>query len=175
MAGRPEKQPGVFKTQANRVGNVQFVVPDLVEGTLREAFHFYNRLAYPFARAVFMMFLVTEVHPFDDGNGRLARVMMNAELFTAHEQRIIIPQVYRNNYLMGLRALTVNQRPDALIRMLDFAQRYTRSIDFSTFETARTMLEETNAFTDPVEADNSGLRLVLPDATAVPTSDAPMS
>jgi Fic family protein len=27
-----------------------------------------------------MMFLVCEVHPFDDANGRLARVMMNAEL-----------------------------------------------------------------------------------------------
>ena len=27
-----------------------------------------------------MMFLVSEVHPFVDGNGRIARIMMNAEL-----------------------------------------------------------------------------------------------
>ena len=27
-----------------------------------------------------MQFLISEVHPFDDGNGRLSRIMMNAEL-----------------------------------------------------------------------------------------------
>jgi len=162
MEGRPDRHPGVFKRETNRVGNVQFVAPTLVEGTLREGFNVYRRLAAPFARAVFQTFLVSEVHPFDDGNGRIARVMMNAELVTASEQRIIVPQVYRNNYLMSLRALTVNGRADALIRTLDFAQRYTGSIDYSTFEVARAMLEETNAFGDPVEADATGARLVLP-------------
>ena len=163
MGGRPARMPGVFKHEPNRVGAVQFVAPTLVEGTLREGFKFYNRLTYPFPRAIFQMFLVAEVHPFSDGNGRIARVMMNAELVAAHEQRIIIPQVYRNNYLMGLRALTVQNRVDALIRTLDFAQRYTAAIDFATFEAAREMLAATNAFHDPVEADAAGVRLVLPD------------
>ncbi|HTP26596.1 MAG TPA: hypothetical protein VMK12_13205, partial [Anaeromyxobacteraceae bacterium] len=44
LEGRPEKHPGAFKTEANRVGNVQFVVPTLVEGTLREGFGIYRRL-----------------------------------------------------------------------------------------------------------------------------------
>ncbi|HKI92199.1 MAG TPA: Fic family protein [Gaiellaceae bacterium] len=162
LEGRPEKHPGVFKAEANRVGNVQFVAPTLVEGTLREGFGFYRRLTSPFARAVFQMFLVSEVHPFDDGNGRIARVMMNAELVAAAEQRIIIPQIYRNNYLMGLRALTVNRRAEALAATLDFAQRYTAAIDYSSFEGARAMLEQTNAFRDPAEADAAGVRLVLP-------------
>jgi Fic family protein len=134
-----------------------------VEGTLQEAFDIYQRLISPFARAVFQMFLVSEVHPFDDGNGRIARVMMNAELVSAAEQRIIIPQVYRNNYLMGLRALSVNRRADALIATLDFAQRYTAAIDYSSFEGARVTLERTNAFRDPAEADTAGMRLLLPE------------
>ena len=163
LEGRPEKHPGVLKVASNRVGAVEFVAPTLVEGTLHEGFGFYRRLASPLARAVFQMFLVSEVHPFDDGNGRIARVMMNAELVAADEQRIIIPQISRNNYLMALRALTVNRRPDALIRTLDFAQRYTASLDYSTFEHAREMLEGTNAFRDPSEADGSGVRLTLPD------------
>ena len=33
------------------------------------------------------MFLISEVHPFDDGNGRIARVMMNAELVSAADVR----------------------------------------------------------------------------------------
>ena len=151
------------ESQTNRVGNVEFVAPTLVEGTLRRGFSFYRRLTSPFARAVFHMFVVSEVHPFEDGNGRIARVMMNAELVAAAEQRIIIPQVYRNDYLMALRALTVNERADALISTLDFAQRYTASLDYSDFERARAMLEQTNAFRDPAEADASGMRLTLPE------------
>ncbi|WP_286145042.1 Fic family protein [Bacteroides caecimuris] len=49
----------------------------------------------PFARAIFMMFMISEVHPFNDGNGRIARVMMNAELVRADQSRIIIPTVFR--------------------------------------------------------------------------------
>ena len=29
------------------------------------------------------MFMMSEVHPFDDGNGRLAHLMMHAELVSA--------------------------------------------------------------------------------------------
>jgi len=50
-------------------------------------------LETPFQRAVFMMFMVTEIHPFTDGNGRTARLMMNAELSVTGEWRIIIPTV----------------------------------------------------------------------------------
>jgi Fic/DOC family protein len=164
MEGRPEKMPGIFKQSPNRVGNIQFVAPSLVEGTLRAAYDFYERLTWPFARAAYLMFVVTEVHPFDDGNGRIARVMMNAELSAASEHRIIIPQVYRNNYLMALRALPVNGRSEPLVRMLDFAQRYTSLIDFSDFERARAALEATNAFNDPADADVAGVRLMLPEA-----------
>jgi hypothetical protein len=39
-----------------------------------------HALDHPFKRAAFMLFLISEVHPFIDGNGRVARVMMNAEL-----------------------------------------------------------------------------------------------
>ena len=162
MEGREDKHPGAFKSKPNRVGDIDFVAPTLVEGTLREGFDYYRRLTYPFARAVFQTFLVSEVHPFDDGNGRIARVMMNAELVAASEMRIMIPQVYRNNYLTALRALTANSRPDALVRTLDFAQRYTGAIDFSEFERAQQMLEVTHAFADPVAADAAGIRLMLP-------------
>jgi hypothetical protein len=83
-----------------------------------------------------MMFLVTEVHPFMDGNGRTARLMMNAELVSAGESRIIVPAVYLNNYLVALKALSQKGITGALPRMLDFAQRYTAAVDFSKLERA---------------------------------------
>ncbi len=67
MEGRPDKNPGTFKTQENRAGNTIFVVPDMVLGTLEKGFEFVQALGDPFQRAIFMMFLVSEVHPFADG------------------------------------------------------------------------------------------------------------
>jgi Fic family protein len=162
MAGRPEKRPGEFKNQANRAGSTLFVAPRLVRGTVLAAFERYAQLEGPFVRAAFMMFLVSEVHPFDDGNGRIARLMMNAELVTADEARIVIPTVYRNNYVMALKGLTQNGNARSYTSMLDFAQRYTTQLDCTSLETAQTVLTETNAFTDPTEADARGIRLVLP-------------
>ena len=164
LEGRPEKSPGEFKRRANRAGSTEFVAPDLVEGTLARGFEVLSALADPFSRAVFVMFLVAEVHPFDDGNGRVARVMMNAELHAAGEHRIIIPPVFRDEYLSSLRALTHNARPDALVRVLDFAQRYTAQVDFSSLEAGRRVLERTHAFMDPRDAADRGIRLLLPSA-----------
>jgi hypothetical protein len=86
MQARPDKSPGQYKAEANRAGGTYFVAPELVRGTLTEGFKIYRSLATPFQRAVFMMFLVAEVHPFADGNGRVARIMMNAELVAAGER-----------------------------------------------------------------------------------------
>ena len=162
MEQRPEKLPGQFKAKGNRAGSSFFVEPELVIGTLEKGFEFYAALETPFSRAVFMMFLISEVHPFADGNGRAARIMMNAELVAGGEQKIIIPIIYRNNYLTALKALTHSSTPAPLIRTLDFAQRYTSAIDWRDFDTARKMLDDTHAFMDSTEAESQGVRLVLP-------------
>lgn len=55
-------------------------------------------LSHALARAIMMMFVVTEVHPFIDGNGRTARLAMNCMLSAGERSRIIIPTVYREDY-----------------------------------------------------------------------------
>jgi hypothetical protein len=162
MEGRPEQGPGRFKTEANRAGSTFFVALELVEGTLAKGFEIYRGLAAPLHRAIFMMFLVSEVHPYADGNGRVARVMMNAELVASGESRIVVPTVYRNNYLMALKALSQNGITGALVRMLDCAQRYTAAVDFAELKRARRILERTHAFDDSNEADARGISLILP-------------
>ena len=46
--------------------------------------------------------------------------------------------------------------------MLRFAQRYTARIDFSTRPVAEDLLTQTHAFRDPRDAEDRGIRLVLP-------------
>ena len=162
MAARPDKQPGQYKTQQNRAGSTEFVAPDLVRGTLDQGFKALLSLTTPFQRAVFMMFVVAEVHPFSDGNGRLARIMMNAELVSGGEQRIIIPTIYRANYLAALKAISNRTSAEPLIRTLDFAQRFTRAIDWRNFAQSEAELREANTFMDSTEADERGIRLRLP-------------
>lgn len=162
MQGRPAMHPGEFKTEPNRAGSTFFVAPELVEGTLRQGFKWLQALRTPFQRAVFMMFLIAEVHPFADGNGRAARIMMNAELINANEARIIIPTIFRNNYLTALKALTHNGQAEPLIRTLDFAQKYTAHIDWHAFKKAKQILTKTHAFEDPNQAELLGIHLVVP-------------
>jgi len=162
MAARPDHRPGAFKERANRAGGTDFVAPDLVEGTLREGFAYASDLVDPFQRAVYVMFLVADVHPFVDGNGRTARIMMNAELVARGEVPIIVPTVYRLNYLSALRAVTHNEQFHALYAALAFARRYTARVDFTNRATSEGDLERSNAFRDPEEAEQVGVRLVLP-------------
>ena len=162
LESRPDKRPGVFKQLENRAGPTVFVPPDLVIGTLAQGFDLCRSLETQFQRAVFMMFLIAEVHPFADGNGRAARIMMNSELVTAGEERIVVPAVYRANYLSALKALSQTGRPEPLIRMLDYAQKWTAAIDWHSVEETRRELDACNAFLDSAVAEEEGRRLRMP-------------
>ena len=164
MEGRTEKSPGEFKELPNQAGGFIFVAPEDVLGTLTEGFKIYQRISEPLHRAIFMMFLVSEVHPFVDGNGRVARVMMNAELAAIQQVRVLIPIVYRSNYISALRALSANAWPESIIRTLAFAQRYVAAVPWDNMEQARSVLARTNAFVRPEEGDDKGIRLRIPDA-----------
>ena len=164
MEGRPDKSPGVFKRAGNRAGQTVFVAPEDVEGTLSRGFELAASLEAPLARAIYIMFLVSEVHPFADGNGRVARVMMNAELVAAGEERILIPTIFRSNYLSTLKALSISQHPRPLIRTLDFAQKWVAAVPWNELVATQAVLDQCNAFVDPVEADDAGVRLRLPEA-----------
>jgi len=163
MSSRPNVVPGKFKEKSNRAGSTFFVQPELVLGTLKVGFDIYKTIDVPFHRAVFMHFLISEVHPFNDGNGRLSRVMMNAELVSKGEERIIIPSVYRGNYLSALSALSNHDIPDPIIRTLDFAQKYVAMMPWEDFNQVLELLKRTNAFTDSAKAEIEGIRLKLPE------------
>lgn len=152
MQGRPDKRPGEFKEVANQAGQTLFVDPTLVQGTLRRGFEMARGLQTAFARAVFLMFVVSEVHPFDDGNGRLARAVCNAELVSHQERRLIIPTVFRVEYVDALRSLSREGRPRTLARMADQAHEFTFDIDFTDLDSARSRLKAWNAFDTDIDS-----------------------
>ncbi len=163
MSGRPDKHPGNWKTHSNRVGDYEFVAPDLVEGTLLKGFERVAELPEGLARALYAMIVVTEVHPFEDGNGRVARVMMNAELSAVGAARIVIPSVYRNEYLSGLRRISINDGdPTAFVRVMAHAWRWTAAMPWNDTAATEGHLIATNALLDSTDAEIAGKQLELP-------------
>lgn len=146
LRARRTKGPGQFKDRNNRAGETEFVDWELVAGTLKKGYQWYYLLQDSFAKAAYMMFLIAEVHPFLDGNGRIARVMMNAELTAAGLSKIIIPNVYRIDYLDAIRKLTRRQEPDAYIRMLNRAYEFSATIHGDDLDEMEEYLRKCNAF-----------------------------
>ncbi len=148
MRAHEDKNPGAFKTKENRAGDVKFVAPGLVEGTLKRGYEFFPSLDPGFPRATYLKFLIAEIHPFADGNGRISRIVLNRELYKDRQCPIIIPTVYRPDYMGAVKKLTKSNDPAAFVRMLARAQEFTARINFETFESAHEQLRHYKAFSD---------------------------
>ena len=149
LGARREMNPGLFKDRNNVAGQTLFVDKNLVRGTLAKGYDLYQALNHPFKKAAFMMFLISEVHPFLDGNGRIARIMMNADLVSSGQAKIIIPTVYRDDYLGVLRKLTRQSETDPYIRMMLRAYDFSITVTGDKVNGMQQYLEKCNAFVDP--------------------------
>jgi len=151
LAERPSKRPGQFKERANRAAGTDFVLPEHVEGTLVRGFEIYQSFPPGMQRALFIHFLVAECHPFDDGNGRISRIMMNAELVSHGLFKIIIPIVHRESYLAGLRQATREGRFRTLVKVHHQLQCYVSSLSWEDYGQVKSELQEHAADKEPDE------------------------
>lgn len=151
LGAREDKNPGLFKDKNNFAGTTAFVDFNLVKGTLIQSFDFYRNLEQPFAKAVYIMFILSEIHPFLDGNGRLARVMMNAEFVKGGQSKIIIPTVFRDDYIGTLKKLTKKGDCTSYINMLQRAQEFSATIYGDNIQEMEKTLTKSNAFLEHTE------------------------
>ncbi|HVE08848.1 MAG TPA: Fic family protein [Paraburkholderia sp.] len=163
MQARPDKRPGQWKEKRNMAGNTLFVVPEQVPATLAEGFERIASLTDPIARALMTMFVVSEVHPFQDGNGRTARLAMNCVLSEAGVCRIIVPTVYREDYLLPLKRLTNERDASAYIRSMARIHDWTSRFDYGQpRHDVQDLLGRCNAFKE----DLKNFRLIFPESVA---------
>lgn len=159
MQQRVDKKPGEWKDRSNQAGSTLFVMPELVPGTLREGFERVSGLRHPLAKAIMIMFVITEVHPFIDGNGRTARLAMNCVLTAEKLSRIMIPTVYREDYLLPLKALSHHSTAEPLLASLSRAQRWSAAFDY---DVARADLRQQLARCNAFEEDLRNYKLLFP-------------
>lgn len=149
---RPEATPGEFKTESNYAGTTQFVDPGFVRGTLLEGVQLALSIPEGLGRAIFYAFLVSETHPFNDGNGRLSRLLMNAELSRCARCRIIIPTIFHEQYVDAQRALTRRNDPEPFVRALCRIAKWGTLFDYRDLKQVVAVMQTANAFEeDPRE------------------------
>jgi hypothetical protein len=161
LARRPEATPGELKEHANFAGQTKFVDPGFVRGTLLEGVKLASSVPEGVARAVFYAFLVSDVHPFSDGNGRLSRLMMNAELSRVGLCRIIIPTLFHEQYVDAQRALTRRNDPAPVIRALSKIALWGTLFDYKDLHQVVAAMKAANAF----EEDLREFKLLAPDGS----------
>jgi fido (protein-threonine AMPylation protein) len=160
MQARPDKRPGQWKEKRNMAGNTLFVLPEQVPATLAEGFERIRSLTDPVARALMTMFVVSEAHPFQDGNGRSARLAMNCVLSEAGVCRIIVPTVYREDYLLQLKRLTNDRDAAAYIRSMTRIHDWTSRVNYGQpRHDLQDHLGRSNAFKE----DLKNYRLIFPE------------
>jgi hypothetical protein len=145
LANRPEVQPGEIKTTVNVAGNSRFVEPALVRGTMAECSQLALSIPEGLARAIFYGFLVSEIHPFTDGNGRLSRLLMNAELSRLGLCRVIIPTLYHPQYVDCAKQLTLQNEPTGYVDAIAKMARWCAQFDYSDVKALIEQLRRTNA------------------------------
>ena len=76
---------------------------------------------------------------------------MNCFLTQAGLTRIIVPTVFRDDYISALKALSGNAHPVPLIRMLTRAARFSRWLDMTSRDKCFAALPQANAMKRPEE------------------------
>lgn len=158
MAARPEVNPGEFKIYRNQAGNTYFVEPEFVRGTLIEAAKRLVDVRPGIHRALYGMFMISEIHPFTDGNGRISRLCMNAELSRAGQGRILVPILLRDEYMDCLRVLTRQGDPGPFFKVMLEAQAWSSMFDFEDIDQVIDQMRKCNAF----EKSRADFKLVGP-------------
>lgn len=104
-----EIKTGEFKQRQNRVGSTYFTPPDMVFETLAIAHQIVSSVKSSFARAVLEKLAFISVHPFEDGNGRVSRMIMNNIRSAGGLPRLVFPNVLRDDYMSTLPAWSNNR------------------------------------------------------------------
>ncbi|MDR2652177.1 MAG: Fic family protein [Prevotellaceae bacterium] len=95
---------GDWKRLANEVGDIQTVLPQNVEIEMNKLNGWYNSLSVIiFENIVEYHYRFEKIHPFQDGNGRVGRLIMFRECLRNDIIPFIIDNDHKQYYIRGLR------------------------------------------------------------------------
>lgn len=107
--------PGKYKTTPNHVktktgDRFEYAEPRDVPILMQELLNWFEKSTiHPFLKSVELHYRFIRIHPFDDGNGRVSRLLLNYCLLREGFSPIIIDSDTRDQYLSSLRKADVEE------------------------------------------------------------------
>lgn len=86
--------------------SVEFPRPEVLDEKMREFLSQLPKLKaelHPVEYAAMVHIIFVNIHPFTDGNGRVARLLMNLALLQSGYNIVVIPPVVRTDYISALQ------------------------------------------------------------------------
>lgn len=142
--GQPTRrlvQPGQYKMAPNhvrtRTGEIHyFATPEETPALMADLFTWYRQelgQLHLLVLAATFHYRFVIIHPFDDGNGRMARLLMNLLLMQAGYPPVIVPLSGCNEYLLALEQADADNNLEPFVTLIAqhlfvTLQRYKQSL-----------------------------------------------
>jgi len=94
---------GDYKTRPNVVGDMETTAPAEVSNAIANLLDSYHKTAIDFSALVDFHYRFEKIHPFQDGNGRVGRIILFKECLKNDIVPFIIEDEYKVFYYRGLR------------------------------------------------------------------------
>ena len=131
LDGLPTKkriQPGQYKTQPNHVrtstGAIHYyATPEETPAKMADLVAWYRRQKdkgdlHPLVLAATFHYEFVAIHPFDDGNGRMARLLLNLILMQAGYPPLVVRLEQKGEYLLALEKADADNDLEPFIRLI---------------------------------------------------------
>jgi Fic family protein len=170
-------QLGVYKTEPNFVrmksGEIHnYILPEDVPAKMASLVEWHRQQdtkndLHPLFHAALFHHQFSSIHPFDDGNGRMARILMNLILMRAGFPPVVIKLQNREPYIAALRRADAGEN-EAIVsfigeNLIDAETLYLRGAkgepieDFDDVDKAVTLLkQQLQGMPPPVELSTAG-------------------
>lgn len=107
---------GEYKKLKNFVGNITTSLPNEVEKDMKELLVWYNNLSKKnFEDIIEFHVRFEKIHPFQDGNGRIGRIIMFRECLNNNIMPFYIEDRNKEFYIRGIKEYQINNEKGYLI------------------------------------------------------------
>lgn len=107
---------GDYKKLKNFVGNIQTSLPSHVAEDMQELLNWYNNIKQKKLEDIIEFHVKFEkIHPFQDGNGRVGRIIMFRECLNNNIMPFYIEDRNKDFYIRGIREYQINNEKGYLI------------------------------------------------------------
>src|SRR5690606_36744507 len=121
-------QPGQYKTAPNHVetstGEIHYyATPEETPARMGDLMTWYRRewegnQTHPLILAATFHYRFVTIHPFDDGNGRMSRILMNLLFMQAGFPPVVIPTQIKDDYLLALEKADADNDLESFILLI---------------------------------------------------------